>query len=169
MNFCPFCGSSSIEKDINFIKCQNCHQTFYINSKPTASVIPVFKEEVLLGIRKDEPEKGKLDILGGFLKNGEDPEDGAIRELKEESDIDIKKEDLIFLGIWVDKYQYQSQHYFTFNVIYYILLLEKPNAKAGDDIGDLKWVNINSSPELAFKTQNQSIEKLKKILTNLAI
>lgn len=57
-----------------------------------------------MSIRGIEPKKGKYDFIGGFLENGEDPLDGAVREFKEETGVEINKKDLEFLGIYVDDY-----------------------------------------------------------------
>ncbi|MDP7115757.1 MAG: NUDIX domain-containing protein [Candidatus Woesearchaeota archaeon] len=46
--------------------------------------------KVLMLIRKFDPGKGKLDLLGGFVDKGETIEEAAIREAKEESGLNVK-------------------------------------------------------------------------------
>ena len=45
--------------------------------------------------RKNEPYKDYWALLGGFVEYGESVENAAIREAKEETNIDIKLEDLV--------------------------------------------------------------------------
>ncbi|HET7179037.1 MAG TPA: NUDIX hydrolase, partial [Chryseosolibacter sp.] len=45
---------------------------------------------VLLIQRKLEPFKGLWALPGGFMKNGESPEDAVSRELKTETGVDVK-------------------------------------------------------------------------------
>ena len=43
-----------------------------------------------MSVRAREPEKGRLDVPGGFLLPGEDPITGLKREVKEELGVDIE-------------------------------------------------------------------------------
>lgn len=55
----------------------------------------VLKENKILLIDKvGGPYNGKLDLPGGTIKLGEKPEDTLIRELKEETNIDVTKYEL---------------------------------------------------------------------------
>lgn len=161
--FCPNCGSSEI-KDIgdSTLTCPQCKKHHYINSYPTASVIPIVGSEVLLCIRAEDPEKGKLDLIGGFLKNGEDPVVGAVREFEEETGYKINGQDLKYLGIWVGDYVYQGTNYKTFNVIYTIDFSKDIKLTANDDVGELVWLPIDGKHEYAFTTIYPIIEELKK-------
>lgn len=72
--------------------CQNktCGFVFWQNAKPTICVlIPNESGQLLLTVRAIEPEKGKLDLPGGFLHEDEHPDDCARREIKEELGVDI--------------------------------------------------------------------------------
>lgn len=53
-------------------------------------------EETVLVIQKDRPDwqKGKLNLPGGKIEDGETPEEAAIRELKEESGLDAARMEL---------------------------------------------------------------------------
>ena len=83
--FCPFCGfriSSSAtvgEKQT----CTNCHEIFYHNSQPCVGAIIIKNGKILLTRRIIKPFRGYWDLPGGFLKGGEHPEAGLIREVVE--------------------------------------------------------------------------------------
>src|ERR1700722_5920571 len=50
---------------------------------------------VLLIKRKFEPNKGRWSLPGGLLETGEDPEDAARREVREELGLEAKVEGLL--------------------------------------------------------------------------
>ena len=91
--FCPNCGGplglrvpagDSHER----LVCDNCAFIFYQNSKPCAEALVLRDGKVLLAQRAVEPFHGAWDIPGGFLENGEHPQDGVVRELREETGLE---------------------------------------------------------------------------------
>jgi len=50
---------------------------------------------ILLGKRRNEPGKGKWSIPGGLVELGESVEQTVIREVKEETGLDVEKPDHI--------------------------------------------------------------------------
>ncbi len=98
--FCPYCGNP-IEKHKEYFKCPSCDKRVYINSVPTASAFAIKNGKYCLSKRAIEPKIGTYDVVGGFLKNGEHPQKGIIREFKEETGLTIRIEGL--LGVYMDK------------------------------------------------------------------
>jgi ADP-ribose pyrophosphatase YjhB (NUDIX family) len=117
--------------------CHRCNQTFYRNSKPTASVIIVKDGKVLLPTRAKEPYKGALDVVGGFLEFGEHPIDGAIREVKEETGLDVEL--VRMLGIYMDGYGEEDCS--TLN-IHYVGRVIGGELTPSEDVLSLNWVEI---------------------------
>jgi NADH pyrophosphatase NudC (nudix superfamily) len=91
-NFCPNCGARLPPSDDGFAPqgCAQCGRTQYHNSKPCAGALIVKENRVLLVLRAVEPFKGCWDIPGGFLEAGEHPYDGMLREVKEETGLEIE-------------------------------------------------------------------------------
>ena len=117
---------------------------------------------LLLAQRAVEPFKGYWDIPGGFLEAGEDPQDGARRELLEETGLEIRITGL--LGIYIDSYG--QDNYYTFNVCYIAEPL-RGELRAMDDVAALKWFAMDELPtEFAFKHQNQVMKDLEKRITD---
>ncbi len=161
--FCPFCAAP-VGKVLKYgFKCPKCFKNVYFNSKPTSSVIPIFKDEILVSVRRDDPFKGGLDIIGGFLQLDEDPISGIIREFKEETGVRLNKKDLEYLGTWVGDYIFEEVKYYTLNVTYTIKFSHKPDFKPSDDVLDLIWLKINKPIQFAFKYQKDVLRKLREI------
>lgn len=160
--FCPNCGTPNPRSPGNF-KCKNCGKSFYKNSKPTTSVIPVYQnKEILMGLRAEDPHKGKFDYIGGFLENGEDPLDGAVREFQEETGYLLDKKDLEFLDISIGEYRFQDELIYTFNVCYLVRFNQKPKLEAKDDVAELRWLDINGEIDHAFAYQTKVLVRLRE-------
>lgn len=157
--FCPYCSYKNIKHD-EYFDCEKCNKKVFINSIPTAGVFLINDGRYTLCTRAIEPEKGKLDVIGGFLKNGEAPETAVVREVKEETGINIKKMKLIC--IYPDKYFYQNEEINTL-VLYYVSETSDLNLKPADDISSIEWYSINNIPEnLAFTNIKLAIKDLQK-------
>lgn len=136
--------------------CPVCNITYYKNSKPCVGILPVKDGKVLLSIRGIEPYKGKYDIIGGFLEDGEDPIDGIKREFKEETGLDVDVKNL--LGIYVDVYGEGGDH--TLNM-HYIGEITGGEMKAQEDVESLHWIAIKDLP------LNEGFENMRKAFIDL--
>ena len=91
--YCSKCGK---KKNYSFIDgnkryhCKYCKSIHYQNPKPTATLICPKENEILLVQRAFEPGIGEWGLPGGFLELGETLEEGAKRELKEETNLNGK-------------------------------------------------------------------------------
>ena len=103
--------------------------------------------KVLLIERGIEPYKGKWAFPGGFVQMGENTEDGAKRELLEETGLkDIYIEQLYTFSD-VDR----DPRGRVVSVAYYALVsLNKFNPQAGDDANNAAWFSVRNVPTLAF-------------------
>ena len=154
--FCPQC-KTKLDLTGEYPYCSNCDLTIYLNSKPTASILLIDGDKVLLGKRAINPFKDEYDIIGGFLKNGEDPVTGVLREAKEETGLTVKITNL--LGIYMDIYGKGGDY--TLN-IYYIGKIINGEMKASDDVAELEWFEIEDLPKPAFKNQEEVFKDLQK-------
>lgn len=122
-----------------------------------------FKEdlEILLIERKYPPYQNCWAIPGGFLEDNEEIEDGAKRELLEETHIEASK--ITFIGNYGKVGR--DTRFRTITAAYYTYFIEKPFAKADDDAKNIQWFNINNIPEMAFDHKeivNDAIEIFTK-------
>ena len=89
--FCPKCGSNKFEENnLKSKRCGDCGFVYYFNSC-AASVAVIFNEkgELLVATRAKNPAKGTYDLPGGFVDMFETGEESVIREIKEETNLDI--------------------------------------------------------------------------------
>lgn len=91
MNFCSHCGSDQLEFRVpegdnrsRFV-CDNCGTIHYSNPKIVTGCLPVWDGKVLLAKRSIEPRRGYWNVPSGYMENGETVEQGALREVWEET------------------------------------------------------------------------------------
>jgi 8-oxo-dGTP diphosphatase len=70
--------------------CQNCSFIFYQDPKVVAGTIFTLRGGIVLLKRGVEPAMGKWVFPGGYVDRGESVDDAAIRETKEECQLDVK-------------------------------------------------------------------------------
>ena len=148
--YCPICGHPLFYQNTDkSAKCVRCTRVFYSAPHPTVSAIitDAQGEHFLLARRKFDPFKGYWDIPGGFLALGESLEDGLRRELREESEIEIRI--IESLGSYPDVYGKDLTP--TINIFYLATIVEGiPTAKS--DVSQVQWFNRNDIPSnIAFK------------------
>lgn len=163
LKFCPKCGSELSKKvpsgeHIERLVCISCDFIFYQNPKPTASILLVNENKVLLVRRAVPPAKGEWDIPGGFIEEHEHPIEAINREMMEELGVHVEVEK--FLGIFMDKYGYGGGS--TLN-IYYTGKIISGAPSPHDDICECKWFSNSELPlRLAFKNNTEALNFWKE-------
>lgn len=116
------------------------------------------KLRVLLVQRGIEPYKGRWAFPGGFMKMDESAEEGALRELQEETGL---------AGAYIRQF-----HTFTAPqrdprerviTIAYYALVRMQEVKGGDDATDARWFALDEVPQLAFD-HDQILRKAEQAL-----
>jgi 8-oxo-dGTP diphosphatase len=101
---------------------------------------------VLLIKRKNEPFRDQWALPGGFLEENETMEEGAKRELEEETGLKLEKlQQVGALGT-----PGRDPRGRTISIAFVSLINAEPKLKANDDALDVKWFNLNDLPDLAF-------------------
>jgi ADP-ribose pyrophosphatase YjhB (NUDIX family) len=147
---CPRCGEA-LEGNEQRVECRACGFVAYANPVPTATAVCVDEAGlVLLGRRAFEPDAGLWDLPGGFVDEGEHPLDTLRRELLEETGLEIDVGE--FLGVWMDRYGYDSTAASTLN-LYWTARALGGDARPADDVVELRWFAPDEIPwdELAFE------------------
>ncbi len=157
--FCPYCGSKSI-KHLEYFECESCRKKVFMNSLPSVSAFLIRNGKYALCKRAIEPQKGKYDFIGGFVKSGEKPEQGLHREIKEETGLKVKI--ISLLGIYFDKYEYQGDILDIINFVY-ITEIVSGNITPKDDAAAIDWFNFDKIPDnLGFNSIKDAVKDLQK-------
>lgn len=95
MKFCPKCGEGLetrqvVAGDRERLVCPACSFIFYLDPKVAACTIPVQDGKIILTRRAIEPARGKWVFPGGYVERGETVEEAALRETKEETNLDVR-------------------------------------------------------------------------------
>ena len=139
--YCPKCGSEYFEQH-NFKSkhCSSCGFTYYQNpSSATAAFILNSKGELLVTRRGKEPAKDTLDLPGGFVDNGESGEQGIIREIREETGLDIREVEYLFSIPNV--YRYSGMDIHTLDM-FYLCHADSDEIQAADDAAECMWIPL---------------------------
>lgn len=107
------------------------------------------KFEVLLIKRKNEPYKDCWALPGGFMEMGETLEKCAIRELKEETGIEVNGAEFITLLDKVDR----DPRGRVISAVYKSYAPKDAVAVANDDAIEIGWFKNGQLPPLAFDHQ----------------
>lgn len=103
--------------------------------------------KILLIERAHEPYKNKWALPGGFVNMDEKTEDGALRELYEETGLKNVFIEQLYTFSDVDR----DPRGRVVSVAYFALIkLEDYSIHAGDDASQAEWFSVNDLPELAF-------------------
>ena len=87
--FCPVCGTKTEMKDTIMKKCPACGNEMY-PSISAAILVLVRKEDSLLLVHARNFKGTFYSLVAGFLETGETLEECVMREVKEETGLDIK-------------------------------------------------------------------------------
>jgi ADP-ribose pyrophosphatase YjhB (NUDIX family) len=136
--------------------CSECNTIHYENPKPTATIICPKNNEILLVKRAINPSKGLWCLPGGFIERGESPEEAAVRELNEETQ--LRGCVVNILGT--------CSHY---NTIFGDILLiglkmeveDWSTMEAGDDAEETGLFSIKTLPRLAFPCHEKIVNMYK--------
>jgi len=161
VGFCDHCGGlltrpnrpqESRPREV----CTVCGRVHYRNAKPCAGALVTRDRRLLLVKRSIEPYLGCWDIPGGFLEADEHPRAGAIREVREETGLDVELTEL--LGLYMGRYSYGDPEATCLNIYFLARVvggLEQPN----DDGADLAWFAPDELPDaIAFEHVHQVLE-----------
>jgi len=153
--YCSNCGNKNtrgyMDGNTRYF-CPDCKAIHYENPKPTATLICPKKNSILLARRAVAPSKGEWGLPGGFMELNETLDEAACRELKEETN--LEGEVVSILGT--------CSHYGSIFGDILLIGLEVSisswdHMKAGDDVSELQFFDIDNLPDLAFECHRKIV------------
>jgi NAD+ diphosphatase len=145
--YCPSCATRLEERDSDgAARCPGCRRSWYENAAPTVGAAIVREGRALVTKRAREPEAGRFDVPGGFLRVDEHPVDGLKREVAEELgvDIEVSTADLVILA----PHRYGTDGW---NLsLGFVARLISGEPTAADDVAEVAWVTEQELDGLDF-------------------
>jgi NAD+ diphosphatase len=158
--YCNKCGFV-LEEKAALKQCPNCHKKYYFNAKACAAVwLTNSKNEILLTKRAYDPFKGWWDIPGGFAEPNETLEDAAIRELHEETGLEMTN--MQYVGSLYENYEYESEVVPIVAAIFKAKIKGNETVTVNDDVSDYQFVAIDKIDfeKIAFENQRKFVQNL---------
>lgn len=146
-NFCPECGSRSIQTIAGGRKwvCPDCGFDLYNNVAAAVGVIIINgRGEALFERRAKEPRRGYLAIPGGFCEPDERAEDAARRELREE--LGLMAQTLTFVATFPNTYGYRGAVYKTCDMFFLAKVADATAVRADTgEVASYEWRDVSSA------------------------
>ncbi len=180
--FCPVCGHPygevrpgatepygevrPLATEPSLLECRSCGFRFWQNSKPAVAAMITRAQggrpEVLLSRRGIDPFKGRWDLPGGFLSNGELPTDGLDRELREEIGVRSNAARLFTVGIAeYPRDDHAAEARFVLTLYYRCEIDLAAPLTAADDVAEVRWYPLGDLPsDMAFPTDVRALREL---------
>ncbi|MEI6847731.1 MAG: NUDIX domain-containing protein [Chlorobiaceae bacterium] len=153
--FCPLCGTMLDRALIDGRErmfCPACSWVHYLNPLPVAIAYTVNKNHELLVVRRaHEPAINEWALPGGFLEIGEEPYEGCLRELMEETSLDGKIDRLI--GI----YHREVEMYGSLLVIAYKVVVANDTISLNHELSEGGFYPCEFIPDIRIPLHQQII------------
>jgi ADP-ribose pyrophosphatase YjhB (NUDIX family) len=145
--FCPADGTRlEAPRPSGGVTCPLCGRSWYRNSAPAVGAVIVRDGQALVTVRAIEPEKGRIDLPGGFLEVGEHPASGLVREVKEELGVEAE---VLGNPVLLATHTYGEGGNWVLAIGFRVRLKDE-NIHPTDDVAEIKWVSLEELDSLDF-------------------
>ena len=114
----------------------------------TVDCVVIANEELLLIKRKKDPFEGYWALPGGLMEVGETAEAAAVRELFEETSLDIAQDSLKLIGVFSNPCRDPRGH--LVSIAFQSRLRKKQEVVGMNDAIDARWHPLSELPDIAF-------------------
>lgn len=124
--YCPSCGTLVVK---------------YSNPLPTADVVVYDDSFRIVLVRRKNPPLG-MALPGGFIEEGESAEHAAVREIKEETGLDITLSGVLGVYSW----PLRDERCHTLTTVFAARCTSPEKLHAGDDAAEASFYPLNDLP-----------------------
>lgn len=160
LKYCPQCGREMAIKEQSGRPrqtCPRCGYVHYHNPVPGVGVIVEMDGGVVLVKRRFEPRAGWWCLPAGFLEADESAEEGAVRECKEETGLNVVLDEIFGVYSFPEGMQRSGL------VIFYTAHVVSGELRAGDDAEEVRVFPLDGPPDnVAFRTHRQVLARLRQ-------
>ncbi len=142
--YCQECGTALHavhQEDRERPTCPTCGYIHYLDPKVAVAVIVGDQKGVLLGRRRIDPGSGRWSFPAGYVNRGEVLEEAAVREVWEETGLDVRIDRLF--GVY-------SERGNAVILIVYTAVAGDQEPAAGPEVSEVGWFSPDDLPPLAF-------------------
>ena len=159
--YCPFCGTQLVLKEKGGKQrpaCPNCGFVQFRNPVPGVVVLIEREKSVLLGKRTGSFGEGKWGLPQGYIEFDEDFLTAAIREVKEETGLDVEIRSIINVVS-----NFLSPRLHTLAIVL-LAGVETGEPCAADDLETLEWFPLSGPlPDMAFEADEHIIARVQQM------
>lgn len=160
--FCPADGTKLSEpRPSGGVTCPLCGQSWYRNSSPAVGAVILEGSRALVTVRAREPEKGRVDLPGGFLEVGEHPKNGLVREAREELGVEIE---VLGAPILLETHTYGPEGNYVLAIGFRANIVEG-TLNPTDDVADVRWLSAEEVDDTNFAWEHDR-EMVREALKN---
>ncbi|HEY8692304.1 MAG TPA: NUDIX hydrolase [Chloroflexota bacterium] len=154
MKFCPSCGSLVATRFLDGRDrwvCDACTSIHYRNPVPSTTCLIPTEGGIVLIKRRYDPGMGGWAFPGGFIDAEETVSEAAVREVKEETNLDVTLDGL--LGV----YSYVDPHKSGLVVVFQARIVGGTPC-AGDDALEVAAFPPDALPPLVFESHRRALD-----------
>ena len=159
--YCPLCGERLGEvaegPDAGRPACPNGHFVHYDNPAVTVGAFIEDRGDFLVLQRAIEPHFARWDLPGGFVEAGEVPPDAILREVAEETGLDVTIRRIV--GMYASVYGDSGRH--TIDVIF-LCAVRGGQFELSAESSNHQWSPLSRIPELAFPSERAALADLRR-------
>ena len=166
--YCPRCATElelrpSSGPDPDRPTCPNCGFVHYENPTPTVQAWIDDDGSYLALRRGEEPLKGEWNMPGGFVEVGERGDEAIVREVAEETGLEIEVVELI--GIFDSTYGSGDDAKAIFDVAYRCRITggDAGELDVSDESSEARWFPLAEFPDPAFAGERKALARLREM------
>lgn len=167
--FCTNCGFPEPKPVSDRVfQCEPCGFRHYVTPIPAAGALILDAQDRVLVIRRaHEPGLGKLGLPGGVIEPDETGEQGAARETREETGLDLPPEAFRYFVSLNNHYLFQGFVWPTID-LFFVARVESFDGLQADPAEVMEWmpVPLNEVPldQFAFASNAEAVRRLRDSL-----